>query len=77
MLILAPDGLIDRIQHLTMDLEIIRLKFSITERHIFSRKGSHTRKKLEKAGQDEMYSSWGFNYNYREFVGYEIRDRLI
>ena len=33
--------------------------------------------KLEKPGQEVIYSSKGFNYKYMEFFGYETCDKLI
>ena len=33
--------------------------------------------KLEQEGQELMYSSKGFNYNYMEFVDYKTRDKLL
>ena len=44
---------------------------------MFSRKtGSYTNK-IGTPGQEVMYSSKSFNYNYMEFVDYDTWDKLI
>ena len=40
-------------------------------------KVARIREKLEKSGQEVMYSSKCLNYNYIEFVSYETCDKLI
>ena len=45
--------------------------------YFFPGKLAHTRKKLEKSGQEVMYSSKCFYSNYTEFTGYKTRDKLI
>ena len=55
-------------------------KFEVDyHRHIYCspEKLSRIRKKLEKSGQEAMYSSKGFSSNYMELVCYETCDKLI
>ena len=64
-------------QNLTIDLESLSLKLIITEIHIFIQKNWLISQKSEIAGKEVIYSSKCFNFNYIEFIGYEIRDKLI
>ena len=45
--------------------------------HFSPEKLAHIRTKLEKKGQEVIYSSKGFNNKYLEFVGYDTSDKLI
>ena len=38
---------------------------------------AHIRTKLEKKVQEVIYFSKGFNYNYMEFFGFDISEKLI
>ena len=44
-------------QHLTVDLENTSLELIIMNRHIVIQKIAHIRKKMDKSGQEVMYSS--------------------
>ena len=72
-----PRRKIDHVQHLTMNLENVGMKFIITYRHIVIQKKQLISEKTGKSGQEVMYSSKCFNFNYMEFFGYETRERLI
>ena len=65
-------------QHLTMNLENISLKLITADRGIVLHKNCLIYKnKLVKLGQEVIYSSGCFNYNYMYSDGYETCDKLI
>ena len=45
--------------------------------YCFTEKQARIRVKLEKLGQEVIYSSECFNSQYMEFVGYDTREQLI
>ena len=57
--------------------ENICLKLVIIDRRTFLQKRTSYQKKLEKSGQEVMYSSQFFNFNSMECVGYETCEILI
>ena len=64
-------------QHLTMYLGNISLKYIIIDRHLFTEKLARILGKLEKSDQEVIYSSKCFNYIYMKFVGYDTCDKII
>ena len=60
-----------------MDLDNQSLKLIVIDRHIIFLKNWLTYEYLEKASQEVMYSSKPFYSNHMEFVGYDMRDKLI
>ena len=64
-------------QHLTMDLESLSLKFNITDGNIVFYKKYLISRKTGKSCQEVKHSSKSFDSYYMDSVCYETCDKLI